>query len=172
MPALTPWVLLLLALGRRRGVSGTGLTGRPTGPKPQTPQLPMPQPQAGRPSGDPLGRNCGAGEYNAGFWPTKASVKGTFEMLGYPVPMRETMNALGPDGQLGGGDDVASPAVAKFQDDYNFASGRGLLGGSAGGLETDGFVGPCTLNALENVMLYFDNAASWQTAVASNAAMA
>jgi hypothetical protein len=72
--------------------------------------------------------------------------------MGYPVPAdRNTMNALGKDGKLGGGDDVASPAVARFQDDYNAASHEGVLGPAAGGLAVDGFVGPCVLSAIQHV---------------------
>ncbi len=52
---------------------------------------------------------------------------------------------------LGGGDDEASPEVQRFQTHYNVVSGKGLIGPDAGGLAMDGFVGPCTLNALELV---------------------
>ena len=160
MPAapIHPFFLLLLlfGLGRRGAGGGAVLSPQPGGLKPSGPLVPLPTPTAVRPPGDPLGRNCEAGEYNEAYWPTGASVKGTFAMLRYPVPNRPTMNELGPDGQIGGGDDVPNPVVAQFQDDYNAMSAKGVLGNMAGGLATDGFVGPCTLNGLENVLMHFD----------------
>ena len=170
MPArLSPWFLLLLLAFRGKGQGGGGATGTgslkglPTGP---TRGPPLPVPQAPRPAGDPLGRACHQGEYNEAFWPTQASVKGTFAMLGYPVPNRPTMNELGPDGSIGGGDDVPNPVVMQFQDDYNAMSDRGALGNMGGGLNTDGFVGPCVLNGLENVLMHFDGN-DWADALAA-----
>lgn len=161
---ISPWfLLLLLALrGKGKGTGGGGVTtsgglkGLPALPDVNTP----------RPDGDPLGRACHQGEYNEAYWPTQASVKGTFAMLGYPVPDRPTMNELGPDGALGGGDDVPNPVVVQFQDDYNAMSGIGVLGNMAGGLNTDGFVGPCVLNGLENVLMHFDGN-EWADALAA-----
>lgn len=116
-----------------------------------------------RPPGDPLGRFCGnenqAGEYNQNLWSNLESIKEVFAELGYPVPDRPTMNELGPDGELGGEDDIPNPAVEAFQNDYNGAAAAGVLGVQAGGLDRDGLVGPCTLNGLEVVLSHFDGAA-------------
>lgn len=110
-------------------------------------------PAAARPPGNPLNRSCA--DYSRDFWPTQVSIKNRFAELGYAVPTdRNTMNKLGPDGKIGGGDDVYSHVVAMFQDHYNLMSGRQMLGASAGGLKVDGFVGGCTLNAIENVTLF------------------
>jgi len=171
---ISPWFLLLLLALRGRGGTGgggVGLPGTPTGGNGNgaggLKGLPaLPKPTAPRPPGDPLGRDCDGGEYNESYWPTQASVKGTFAMLGYPVPNRPTMNELGPDGSIGGGDDVPNPVVMQFQDDYNAMSDRGVLGNMAGGLRTDGFVGPCVLNGLENVLMHFDGT-DWADALAA-----
>ena len=177
------WLWLLLALGYSRRtttgaggpVTGSGLSGTQTGtkqgtttgggPKQAIPAAAMPINPVPRPPGSPFGRACGSGEYNAAYWPTRASIKNTFAQLGYAVPAGETMNPMGPNGVVGGGDDVSSAIVAAFQDDYNFASSANLLGGDAGGLDLDGFVGPCVLNGLEKVLMYFDGANDWLGAV-------
>ncbi len=185
---VSPWFLLLLiALGRGKGAGvgngwpggngngngngATGMAGQGTGAGGGGPIVAghklrptLPTPTATRPPGQPMGRDCDGGEYNASYWPTQASVKGTFSQLGYPVPQRPTMNELGPNGQIGGGDDVPNPVVVQFQDDYNRMSGMGVLGNMAGGLATDGFVGACTLNGLENVLMHFDGT-EWGDAI-------
>jgi hypothetical protein len=90
--------------------------------------------------------------YSPKLFPTQESVRDAFAAMGYPVPTdRVTMNALGKDGKLGGGDDEPSAAVARFQDDYNAASIEGVLGPMAGGLAVDGYVGPCVLAAIQHV---------------------
>lgn len=173
MPArLSPWFLLLMLAFRGKGQGGGGVKPGSGGVTPGGLKglPPLPDVTADRPDGDPLGRACHDGEYNEAFWPTQASVKGTFAQLGYPVPDRPTMNELGPDGALGGGDDVPNPVVVQFQDDYNAMSGRGVLGNMGGGLNTDGFVGPCVLNGLENVLMHFDGN-EWADALAATVSL-
>ena len=64
-------------------------------------------PDVEQPDGDPMGLACT--QYNTDFWPTQASVKARFKELGYATPDdRDTMNDLGADATLGGGDDVRS----------------------------------------------------------------
>ena len=171
--AIPPWVVLIILASLRKAKPGPG-PGPSLQPQP-VPQPPTPQPTPGtglspapgiaRPPGDPMGRACGQGEYNTAFWPTQDSIKARFEMMGYPTPPdRPTMNALGGDGRIGGGDDVYSAVVANFQTHYNAMSNAGNLGPMAGGLDVDGFVGPCTLNAIENIQTFYDYG-DWQTAL-------
>lgn len=130
-------ILLLLGLG---GSSPRPGAGRPGG----RPQLP------GRPAGDPPG---GCLTFDPSRWPDRQAILDGFAQLGYQTPtLRDTMNDLGPDGQLGGGDDIPNPEVAQFQRDYNEHSRRGHLGPGAGGLDVDGFVGPCTVNGLQHAI--------------------
>lgn len=161
LTSLLPWALLLYAFGaKKNGGNGGGTTGGSTGSLPgtRTPPGKRPavvgqwQPKATRPPGDPLLKPCA--DWNRDFWPTQISVKERFAELGYATPPnRPTMNAPGPDGSLGGGDDIYNVSVAMFQDHYNLMSGRSMLGPDAGGLAVDGFVGGCTLNAIETVYL-------------------
>ena len=89
-----------------------------------------------------------------------------FKSLGYSTPAdRDTMNALGTDAKMGGGDDVANPEVSRFQGHYNAVSRHGQFPGPMGKLLVDGFVGPCTLNALKYVVTNGGNAQSWRAAV-------
>lgn len=107
-------------------------------------------PAVPRPPGDPPPGNCRTGWWDPNRWKTKVSVKEAFARMGYPVPAnRDTMNALGPNQVLGGGDDVRSQVVADFQTAYNAASLSGRLPPGSGGLKADGFVGPCTLAAIQ-----------------------
>jgi hypothetical protein len=101
-----------------------------------------------RPAGNPPG-NCHSGGYDAARWHSRESIEDAFADLGYELPVgRNTMNDLGPDGKIGGGDDLPSEAVLKFQKNYNSASRDGSLGAGAGGLDQDGMVGPCVLAGL------------------------
>lgn len=100
-----------------------------------------------RPAGDPPNPAAPAA-YDANRYGSRADILDAFSSLGYSTPpSRDTMNDLGADGALGGGDDVPSPVVRQFQQDYNAVSRAGVLGG-AGGLDTDGMVGPLTLNGM------------------------
>lgn len=141
------------------------------GPSP-TPPGPGPvKPSGGskkRPSGDPppYGHACfppefgGSNAYDQQYWDAgdtaeeRERIFEAFDILGYATPTdRNTMNAVGPDGKLGGGDDIPNPEVRRFQADYNAVSRKGNFLPSMGGLDTDGKVGPCTLNALHLVIL-------------------
>jgi len=100
---------------------------------------------------DPPSQGSGPyGPYDHDFFAEPSDVKMAFGALGYPVPEdRELMNDPGPDGSLGGGDDVPNVnAVLKFQKQWNQyveKTGRNDLGE----LKEDGYVGPNTLNALQ-----------------------
>lgn len=140
----------------------------PPGPSP-TP----PKPSAKRPAGHPppFGKSCyppqygGSNRYDSSFWEqggtaiARQRIFDLFQRFGYATPGgRDTMNELGPDASLGGGDDVPNEQVRSFQKDYNAVSRSGKFGESAprqkmGGLDPDGFVGPCTLNALRFIEL-------------------
>lgn len=149
MGELLLFIIIAAALGGRRR-NGAGVASLPTGGRPR-PTPAVPAPAVPRPPGDPRGV-CA---FDAAFFPTVGSVKQRFAELGYAVPDRPTMNDLGPDGQLGGGDDLPNDAVRQFQVEYNVVSAKGLLGPMGGGLAMDGFVGPCTLSAIQNVYLFF-----------------
>ena len=67
------------------------------------------------------------------------------------------MNDLGPDGNLAGDDDVPNAEVKRFQKEYNAVSRSGRIGlltpsKSMGGLDPDGLVGACTLNAISLIV--------------------
>lgn len=123
-----------------------------------------PKPSGGgssRPSGDPppYGKSCmppgygGSNAYDAAYWNSRQKILQAFSALGYQTPTdRDTMNALGPNGMLGGDDDVPNPEVTRFQRDYNAVSKDKQFLASMGGLDPDGLVGPCTLNALKLVL--------------------
>lgn len=116
-----------------------------------------------RPPGNPspFGGSCmpegfgGTGQYDKTFWNSQQKILDAFDALGYQTPTdRPTMNALGGDGALGGGDDVSNPEVTRFQKEYNAVSrwGNFLPKTQMGGLDPDGLVGPCTLNGLKLVL--------------------
>lgn len=157
----------------------------PPGPvvPPQPP--PDPTPPKTRPDGDPapFGHACfppaygGSNRYDTTYWEAggtavaRARIFDAFEGLGYSTPAdRDTMNELGPDAELGGGDDVPNPEVTKFQRDYNTVSrwNQFVPKAQMGGLDQDGKVGPCTLNALK---LVHDNLgdADWQNDIVQRA---
>ena len=105
-----------------------------------------------RPPGDPPNPAAPA-SYDATRFAERIDILDAFSSLGYATPAsRDTMNDLGADGALGGGDDVPSPVVRQFQLDYNAVSVAGTLGGNAGGLTPDGYVGPKTLNGLAHAL--------------------
>lgn len=121
-----------------------------------------------RPAGDPppYGKSCmppaygGSNAYDKAYWNTMQKILDAFGMLGYQTPSdRPTMNQLGPDASLGGGDDVPNPEVTRFQRDYNAVSKWKQFMAGMGGLDPDGLVGPCTLNAIKLVL---DNLAGLQ----------
>jgi hypothetical protein len=92
-------------------------------------------------------------EYDANFWYSEQTILDAFDILGYETPTdRTTMNRLGPDEKLGGGDDVPNAEVRRFQKDYNKVSLGGKFVPDMGGLDEDGLVGPCTLAALKVVL--------------------
>jgi hypothetical protein len=99
--------------------------------------------------------------YDNKMWSSRQDILDGFAWLGYvtPDPPQDTMNALGPDGKLGGGDDVKSAVVESFQRAYNRVSRAGTLDRSQYGgnkpmglLRPDGYVGPKTLNGLEMII--------------------
>jgi len=147
---------------------------KPLGPSPEpdvvppTPPAPTPTPQ--RPSGhpSPYGKSCyppaygGTNAYDTAYWEAGGTAAARqrifdhFESLGYQTPGdRDTMNDLGPDGKLGN-DDIPNAEARRFQKNYNTVSRWGgyLPKSTMGGLDEDGMVGPCTLNALK---LAFEN---------------
>lgn len=158
-------------------VSGLALTlpflfGFGGTPPPKKKTTPKPKPKPKRPEGHPapFGGKCypedegGEGLYDKAYWDAgntateRARIFEAFEALGYETPSdRDTMNDLGPDGNLAGGDDVPSSEVKRFQNEYNAVSSSGRIGlltpsKKMGGLDPDGLVGPCTLNAISLVV--------------------
>lgn len=148
---------------------------------PPTPPSPTPRP---RPSGgpSPYGDAClpvgkgGQGRYDESFWDAggtdaaRARIFDMFERFGYETPEnRSTMNDPGPDGVLGGYDDVPNAAVRRFQEDYNAVSAWGgfLPTAVMGGLDMDGLVGPCTLNALKLISDNLGPGQSWENSLAA-----
>jgi hypothetical protein len=118
---------------------------------------PAPTPRKTRPAGDPP--NPAGGEYDVAFWDAggvtaaRQRIFDAFTQLGYAVPTdRATMNDPGPDAVLGGDDDVPNASVREFQANYNSVSAKKLMSGNMGGLDTDGLVGPKTLNGLKFVI--------------------
>lgn len=140
----------------------------PDQPQPPPPPPPGPSPKpGGRPSGhpSPYGKSCyppgygGSNRYDTAYWDAggtsaaRARIFEAFEELGYQTPTdRDTMNHPGADGELGGEPDVPNEEVRRFQRDYNAVSRSGQFVGTMGGLDMDGLVGPCTLNALKLVL--------------------
>lgn len=130
---------------------------------------PVPDNGGGRPakppgSPPPFGDSCfpqemgGTQRYEFDYWdaggvvPARERIFAFFNGAGYQTPSdRSTMNDPGPDGALGGGDDVPNEEVRSYQRDYNRAS-RANVFPSMGGLWEDGLVGPCSLNGAKYVM--------------------
>lgn len=132
---------------------------------PAPPVEPAPvKPSNKRPPGSPppQGAGCADGQYDAAFWNSRASILNAFDSLGYATPQdRDTMNKLGADNALGGGDDVSNPEVVRFQNDYNKVSKRGEFAPKMGGLDPDGLVGPCTLNGMKYVLDNLGSNGDW-----------
>lgn len=109
--------------------------------------------------------NPAGGAYDHKYWDKSqggvgaAGIRAHFKVMGYGVAQNDTpLNDPGPDGKLGGGDDVPNATVRQFQRDYNSVSRYGKTGATIvgikvpsnmGTLSTDGYVGPKTLNALK-----------------------
>jgi len=172
-------VFLIARAAKAKGEDKKAIT--PTGPIVPPVIPPVGPPPKTRPSGDPapFGHACfppaygGSNKYDTAYWEAggtdvaRARIFDAFEGLGYSTPGdRDTMNALGPDNALGGGDDIPNPEVSKFQGDYNAVSrwNQFVPKTQMGGLDQDGKVGPCTLNALK---LVHDNLGEeqWDTIV-------
>jgi hypothetical protein len=126
-----------------------------------------------RPPGQPPGGDCNkpSQTYDFAFWDAggetvaRQRIFDYFQTLGYQTPTnRNTMNALGPNAELGGDDDVPNEEVRRFQKEYNAVSRQGTFLSGMGGLDRDGLVGPCTLNGIKYVV---DNLGEndWQTLV-------
>ena len=117
--------------------------------------IPPPPPNA--PSYEPPPpclENCADG-YDDKYWDSREKILIAFDYIGYDTPPGDdaTMNALGPDGELGGGDDVKSAEVEKFQRAYNRVSKGNKITPpnnlpTIGLLRPDGYMGPKTLNGL------------------------
>ena len=144
---------------RKKTGTGGGGTGTPTN----------------RPSGRPPGGDCSqpTSAYDSAFWDeggqtiARKRIFDVFQEFGYAPPAdRDTMNALGPDGALGGSDDVPNEQVRRFQKEYNAVSRWKKFLTGMGGLDRDGFVGACTVNGLKYII---DNIGEqdWQAIVAS-----
>jgi len=131
---------------------------------PPAPAKPKTDPS--RPSGNPPRGDSYDGAYWGGSLNDQLiSIRKHFSDLGYnveigPWPMNklgpkgtvEIQNEDGTKGKLGGDDDIPNDIVKKFQSDYNAVSKLSkadkIYSQSMGGLSTDGFVGPYTLNGL------------------------
>lgn len=123
--------------------------------------IPPPPPSA--PSYEPAPPcifDCADG-YDNNMWSSRQDILVAFSWLGYVTPdePQDTMNDLGEDGELGGGDDVRSSVVEGFQRAYNKVSQGGKLDRSQYGgnkpmglLRPDGYVGPKTLNGLQMII--------------------
>lgn len=138
----------------------------PPGDQDLPPDLPPPPtPSPSRPSGHPPPylKACyppaygGSNRYDTAYWEAGGTARARqrifehFGGLGYSTPNdRDTMNDLGPDGKLGE-DDVPNEEVRRFQKDYNAVSKKRNVAANMGGLDTDGMVGPCSLNALKYI---------------------
>lgn len=132
-------------------------------------------PPKNRPSGQPPGGDCQkpTQKYDSAYWDAggrelaRARIFGHFQELGYQTPSgRDTMNDPGPNAQMGGEDDIPSEEVRRFQKEYNAVSRWGGFLSGMGGLDRDGFVGPCVLNGMKYIL---DNLGdrSWQNLVAA-----
>lgn len=149
-------------------------------PKPTPTPKPAPKPDK-QPPGEPpnpTGQSCrspGFG-YDASFWDAGGTVAArqrifdAFEAGGYQTPTgRDTMNDLGGDNQLGGGDDIANPEVKRYQNEWNAVSRWGGWQPTSvmGGLDPDGLVGPCTINGLKFMLDNVTQGQTWQDIVAA-----
>jgi len=108
--------------------------------------------------------------YSTARWPNPRSIRQAFADLGYLAQSEvnnQPLNDVGPDGILGGGDDLPSSTVSLFQGEFNAVARAGLVDPSTRWRVTvDGFVGPQTLNALELVLPAPGNAVQrWQDLV-------
>lgn len=152
--ALGAGALLLMSGKKKKGSQEEEDIFEEVEPEPEPKKGPL---GGGRPKGDPPGGDS----YDSAYWGSGNSARQKillhFKALGYSVPIdRDTMNELGADGKLGGGDDIPNPEVKRFQHDYNNVSRIGgdmVLGHPVptgmGGLSEDGFVGPYVLNGLK-----------------------
>jgi hypothetical protein len=125
-----------------------------------------PKPKPTKPPGHPppYGFACfppeygGTQAYDTAHWDAggrevaRQRIFTAFEDLGYTTPAgRDTMNDPGKDEKLGGGDDIENEEVRRFQKDYNAVSRAKNFKSDMGGLDEDGYVGPCTLNGIKYV---------------------
>lgn len=134
--------------------------------QPTLPPVVEPPRKPKRPPGHPppYGSLCrpsaygGKSRYDTSYWEVgsedeiRERIFEAFESLGYETPEdRDTMNDPGAPGDglgaAGEVPDLPSEEVRRFQKDYNRASRAKFLA-DMGGLDEDGFVGPCTLNAI------------------------
>jgi len=128
--------------------------GRQPGDQPVTPPGPTPGPA--KPATPPKTVEVDPSTYDPQRFPNPRSIRQAFADLLY-IPQSEVnsqpMNGVGPDGKLGGGDDVPSSVVRSFQREFNKVAGTGAIAdGKAYRVDVDGFVGPQTLNALQLVL--------------------
>lgn len=163
--------------------------GQPYGePATTTPYPGVPKPTPKKPTvskipaGDPPNpKGPGEwGDYDHGFWDSPQKIIDKFAELGYQTPadphwghgesVPPTMNNPGPDKELGGDNDVPSPSVRLFQQEYNAVSRSKTFGANMGGLADDGLVGPKTLNGLKFVL---DNlkGKKWKSDIVQGAAL-
>ena len=170
------FALIYLLRGKKKEVAVAPPRKKVVPPAPK----PTPSQRDKKPSGHPPPylKQCfppsagGGNKYNTAYWdaggtPTaRARVFAGFEGLGYTTPSdRDTMNALGPDAKLGGGDDIPNNEVKRFQIDYNAVSVAEQFATDMGGLIQDGLVGPCTLNGMKYVMDSMEPGEEWQKIV-------
>lgn len=182
---------LLLMGGKKKKKAGSGFVADlpdvipvDIPPMPAAPNRPMPYWKK-------AGSTSRGSTYNGEWWGSSGEkrlekIRKFFSDFGYAVEVGPwPMNVLGPlgaveltnkpgsdpeKGMLGGGDDVPSPTVERFQKEYNAVSQAHLFGGSGkmGGLAPDGLVGPYVLNGLRFVK---DNLGgkTWQDVVSTAA---
>lgn len=132
--------------------------------------IPGPVPSGGPP---PYGNGCkspkngGSFQYDKDYWGTGGDDTGqritdSFESLGYNL----SVNPLGPDNKMLGGDAVVNQTTRAFQSHYNAMSRDGLLD-SMGGLEVDGQIGPCVLTAIKHLVDSGVTGTGWASALSS-----
>jgi hypothetical protein len=132
--------------------------------------IPGPVPSGGPP---PFGNGCrspkngGSFQYDKDYWgtggeETGARIDGTFKSLGYNL----SVNPLGPDNKMLGGDAVANQVTRAFQSHYNAMSRDGLLS-NMGGLEVDGQIGPCVITALKHLVDNGVTRSQWASALSN-----
>ena len=132
--------------------------------------IPGPVPSGGPP---PFGNGCrspkngGSFQYDKDYWGTGGEetgerIDGTFKSLGYNL----SVNPLGPDNKMLGGDAVANQVTRAFQSHYNAMSRDGLLS-NMGGLEVDGQIGPCVITALKHLVDSGVTRSQWASALSS-----